>query len=102
MNIEELVGRARDGQPRAVAKLISLVEDAHPLLREVETEARRRGLSKSELIRNSLEATLRRKRAEKPVTCLDLMGDLVGSFRGPRGSDHEQDDCETRKQERTV
>jgi len=55
-----------------------------PLLREVETEARRRGLSKSELIRNSLEATLRRKRAEKPVTCLDLMGDLVGSFRGPR------------------
>ena len=35
MNVEELVGRARDGQPRAVAKLISLVEDAHPLLREV-------------------------------------------------------------------
>jgi len=35
VNVEELVGRARDGQPRAVAKLISLVEDAHPLLREV-------------------------------------------------------------------
>ena len=55
-----------------------------PLLREVETEARRRGLSKSELIRNSLEATLRRKRARKSVTCLDLMGNLVGSFHGPR------------------
>ncbi|HKS49262.1 MAG TPA: methylmalonyl Co-A mutase-associated GTPase MeaB [Amycolatopsis sp.] len=33
--VTELVERARDGQPRAVAKLISLVEDAHPSLREV-------------------------------------------------------------------
>jgi LAO/AO transport system kinase len=30
-----LVSRARDGDPRAVARLISLVEDASPLLREV-------------------------------------------------------------------
>ncbi|TVT21281.1 methylmalonyl Co-A mutase-associated GTPase MeaB [Amycolatopsis rhizosphaerae] len=35
LNIPELVDRARDGQPRAVAKLISLVEHAHPRLREV-------------------------------------------------------------------
>ncbi|TNC24605.1 methylmalonyl Co-A mutase-associated GTPase MeaB [Amycolatopsis alkalitolerans] len=35
MNISDLVGQAREGQPRAVAKLISLVEDAHPSLREV-------------------------------------------------------------------
>ncbi|WP_106849434.1 methylmalonyl Co-A mutase-associated GTPase MeaB [Blastococcus sp. Marseille-P5729] len=33
--VEELVERARDGQARAVARLISLVEDASPKLREV-------------------------------------------------------------------
>ncbi|GAB2976015.1 methylmalonyl Co-A mutase-associated GTPase MeaB [Amycolatopsis acidiphila] len=35
LKVAELVDRAREGQPRAVAKLISLVEDAHPRLREV-------------------------------------------------------------------
>jgi LAO/AO transport system kinase len=34
-SVPELVARARDGDPRAVARLISLVEDASPLLREV-------------------------------------------------------------------
>ncbi len=34
-NVPELVERARDGDARAVARLISLVEDASPLLREV-------------------------------------------------------------------
>jgi len=34
-DVDDLVARARDGQPRAVARLISLVEDASPLLREV-------------------------------------------------------------------
>lgn len=34
-SVADLVQRARDGQPRAVARLISLVEDASPLLREV-------------------------------------------------------------------
>ena len=53
-----------------------------PLLRDVEVEARRRGLSKSALIRDSLESTLRRKRAKKRVTCLDLIGDLAGSQPG--------------------
>jgi GTPase len=33
--VEALVARARGGDPRAVARLISLVEDASPLLREV-------------------------------------------------------------------
>ena len=55
-----------------------------PLLRDLEGEARRRGLSKSALIRNSLEATLQRKRQRKPLSCLDVMGNLVGSFHGPR------------------
>ena len=54
-----------------------------PLLRDVEVEARRRGLSKSALIRDSLEMSLRRRRANKRVSCLDLIGDLVGSQPGP-------------------
>src|SRR5262245_6005166 len=33
--VGDLVSRARDGDPRAVARLISLVEDESPLLREV-------------------------------------------------------------------
>ncbi|MGH3520153.1 MAG: methylmalonyl Co-A mutase-associated GTPase MeaB [Haloechinothrix sp.] len=35
MDIAELIDRARDGQPRAVARLLSLVEEAHPRLRDV-------------------------------------------------------------------
>jgi LAO/AO transport system kinase len=35
LSVEALVTRARGGDPRAVARLISLVEDASPLLREV-------------------------------------------------------------------
>ena len=54
-----------------------------PLLQEVEAEARRRGLSKSALVRESLEISLRRQRAKKRVSCLDLIGDLVGKFKGP-------------------
>jgi len=34
-DVSALVSRARDGDPRAVARLISLVEDESPLLREV-------------------------------------------------------------------
>ena len=35
VDVAGLVAQARDGRPRAVARLISLVEDAHPALREV-------------------------------------------------------------------
>jgi LAO/AO transport system kinase len=35
VDVPELVEQARAGRPRAVARLISLVEDAHPALREV-------------------------------------------------------------------
>lgn len=35
IDVDDLVARAREGQPRAVARLISFVEDASPLLREV-------------------------------------------------------------------
>ncbi|MFN8193938.1 MAG: methylmalonyl Co-A mutase-associated GTPase MeaB [Nocardioidaceae bacterium] len=37
-SVPDLVARARAGDPRAVARLISLVEDASPLLREVMAE----------------------------------------------------------------
>jgi LAO/AO transport system kinase len=36
-DVDELIGRARDGDARSVARLISLVEDASPRLREVAT-----------------------------------------------------------------
>ncbi|HEX3004505.1 MAG TPA: methylmalonyl Co-A mutase-associated GTPase MeaB, partial [Angustibacter sp.] len=35
VDVPSLVEQAREGRPRAVARLISLVEDAHPALREV-------------------------------------------------------------------
>jgi LAO/AO transport system kinase len=35
VDVAGLVAQARDGRPRAVARLISMVEDAHPALREV-------------------------------------------------------------------
>ena len=35
VDVPALVSAAREGKPRAVARLISLVEDAHPALREV-------------------------------------------------------------------
>ena len=54
------------------------------LLRDVETEARRRGVSKSAVIRDELAARLRRTRPRRArVTCADLAGDLIGSVTGP-------------------
>lgn len=35
VDIPSLVAQAREGRPRAVARLVSMVEDAHPALREV-------------------------------------------------------------------
>jgi Arc/MetJ-type ribon-helix-helix transcriptional regulator len=55
------------------------------LLREIEREAAARGVSKSAVIRDSLDRTLRKgRKAEKTISCLDLMGDLVGHFDGPQ------------------
>ncbi|MDP9846150.1 methylmalonyl Co-A mutase-associated GTPase MeaB [Streptosporangium lutulentum] len=38
MEVSDLIARARDGQPRAVARLISMVENGSPLLREIMVE----------------------------------------------------------------
>jgi Arc/MetJ-type ribon-helix-helix transcriptional regulator len=53
------------------------------LLQEIKEEAAKRGVPKSAVIRDSLERTLRKGKAKKKVSCLDLMGDLVGSMPGP-------------------
>lgn len=54
------------------------------LLREVEEEARRTGLTKSQVIRRLVEEGFKHKReAKSPVTCGDLAGDLIGSLNGP-------------------
>ena len=55
-----------------------------PILRDLELEARKRGVSKSSVIRESLRAALERNRKKKDPSCLELMGKAVGSFRGPR------------------
>jgi len=55
------------------------------LLRELEQEAATRGVPKSAIIRAYIERALRKGgRPRQKVSCLELMGDLVGSFRGPR------------------
>ena len=55
------------------------------LLRDVEQEAAVRGVAKSALIRDCIERALqKRKKPRREATCLELMGDLVGSFRDPR------------------
>jgi GTPase len=38
VRVSELVARARDGEPRAVARLLSMVEDEHPSSREIAAE----------------------------------------------------------------
>jgi len=43
-----------------------------------------RGAAKSAIIRDCVERTLQKTRKPKrQVPCLELMGDLVASFRGP-------------------
>jgi hypothetical protein len=54
------------------------------LRRRLAEEARRRGVTQSTLVRESLEAALfDQPRARGELSCADLAGDLIGSFRGP-------------------
>ncbi len=53
------------------------------LLRGIEAEARRRGASKSVVVRECVEAMLRRRGQHRPRSCLDLVADLAGSQPGP-------------------
>ena len=53
------------------------------LLREINLEAAAQRVGKSAVIRDYIERALRGKK-KQPVSCLDLMGDAVGSVNGPR------------------
>jgi predicted transcriptional regulator len=57
------------------------------LLADLEREANARHVTKSVLVRRSLEIALRRRRA---ASCFDLAQDLAGSVKGlPRGLAHD-------------
>lgn len=62
-------------------KPISLKMPGH-LAREVSEAARRRGVSRSALIREALEVFLRRERSAPPVSALSRAVDLAGAFAG--------------------
>jgi predicted transcriptional regulator len=58
------------------------------LLTELEREAKARGVTKSAVVRESLETVLRR-RPRRAATCFDLARDLAGSVKGlPRDLAH--------------
>ena len=63
-------------------KPVSLKMPGH-LAREVSEAARRRGVSRSALIREALEVFLRRERRAPPVSALSRAVDLAGAFAGP-------------------
>ena len=52
------------------------------LLAELEREARVRRVTKSVVVRESLEAALRRRPRRGAVSCYDLASDLAGSVKG--------------------
>jgi hypothetical protein len=52
------------------------------LLAHLNSEAKARGVTKSELVRESLEKALRNPASSGTVSCYDLVRDLVGSLDG--------------------
>jgi hypothetical protein len=51
---------------------------------ELEAEATRRATSKSSVVRTCIEEGLRKRRGRRArPSCLDLVGDLAGTFEGP-------------------
>lgn len=52
------------------------------LLADLEKEAKARGLTKSVLVRQSLETSLRRRPRGVAASCYDLARDLAGSVKG--------------------
>ncbi|MCY3601389.1 MAG: ribbon-helix-helix domain-containing protein [Gemmatimonadetes bacterium] len=61
---------------------ISLKMPGH-LAREVSEAARRRGVSRSALIREVLEAFLHREGSMPPVSALSRAAEFAGAFQGP-------------------
>jgi predicted DNA-binding protein len=52
------------------------------LLANLEEEARKRRVTKSALVRESLEKAFHQKPASRAVSCYDLARDLAGSIKG--------------------
>ena len=52
------------------------------LLKQLETAAKARRISKSRLVRESLERTLKPRSKAGFVSCYDLARDLIGSVKG--------------------
>ena len=52
------------------------------LLAKLEREAKARRVTKSVLVRESLETALRRRPGRRAPSCFDLAQDLAGSLRG--------------------
>ena len=52
------------------------------LLAELEREAKARRVTKSFMVRESLETVLRRRPGRGKATCFDLARDLAGSLKG--------------------
>ena len=53
------------------------------LLAHLDSEANTRGVTKSQLVRESLEAALRKPAKGRGVSCFDLARDLAGAIKGP-------------------
>lgn len=62
-------------------RTISLKLPDH-LLAQLDNEARARGVTKSWLVRESLEKALRKQPEAGAVSCYDLSGDLAGTLKG--------------------
>ena len=56
---------------------------SEPLAAELAAVAHRKGVSKSALMREAIEAFLREDEANHPRSALDLVVDLVGTCEGP-------------------
>jgi hypothetical protein len=52
------------------------------LLAQLEIEAKARRVTKSQLVRDSLEKALRKQSATSALSCYDLSRDLAGSVKG--------------------
>lgn len=54
-----------------------------PMMAKLEAAARKRGRSKSEVVRDCLDQGLDAQFGPKGPSCADLAGDLIGSVEGP-------------------
>ena len=70
--------------PRITLKAVRTISLKLPdnLLSQLESAAKARRVTKSRLIRESLEKTLRSRPRGKQISCYDLARDLVGSVKG--------------------